>query len=335
MRKDPKPSFKSILSRILWAAAATGFLFLFFGGIRLNDREKCREVLVRIVDQGQTGFLNAARIRNLVIHNPELDPLGRPLSSLAPDSLELLVEKNPWVARAKVYVDDRVRLHIDISQKIPLARIFTLRGTSFFLDTRGERVPLMEQGSARVPVFTGYPLKPDSLLKAQVTGISRYLAQNPFWNAQISQIQITPQGWFEFIPEVGDQVIVFGDGSDMKQKFENLFVFYRKVLGAEGWNKYDTINIAYRREIVCTRADTSRRSHLPVAVHLQSPGSSQTGPSRSGQASIHLPEASLASLQGENPGSGAKNRSLTKTGKPGSIKKLPSLTTKKTNHHEH
>ena len=64
------------------------------------------------------------------------------------------------------------------------------------------------------------------------------------------------EGWegdFELIPLVGKQLIILGDANDIKEKFDNLQIFYKQGLSHEGWDKYDTINLKYRNQVVCTK----------------------------------------------------------------------------------
>jgi cell division protein FtsQ len=73
--------------------------------------------------------------------------------------------------------------------------------------------------------------------------------------AQVEQLMITPDRRFEFVPKLGDQVIVFGEGTDIEKKFTKLLAFYKEGLNKVGWNKYSRINIAFENEVVCTRKD--------------------------------------------------------------------------------
>ena len=50
-------------------------------------------------------------------------------------------------------------LHISVEEKEPVARIFTTAGKSFYIDNEGEKMPLSDKMSARVPVFTNFPDK--------------------------------------------------------------------------------------------------------------------------------------------------------------------------------
>jgi cell division protein FtsQ len=83
--------------------------------------------------------------------------------------MEAMVEKNPWVSNAEMFLDNNQVLQVRIEERQPVARVFTLDGNSFYLDSAALRLPLSDKISARVPMFTRFPIgkpvlaKPDSL----------------------------------------------------------------------------------------------------------------------------------------------------------------------------
>jgi cell division protein FtsQ len=106
-------------------------------------------------------------------------------------------------------------------------------------------------------VFTGFPANlkkwrtaSDKRMVQQIREVSLYLLSNPFWMAQVSQIDITPAREFEIIPTIGNHVIEFGDGTEYENKFNRLFVFYKQVLSKTGMEKYDRIKVQYDKEVI-------------------------------------------------------------------------------------
>ena len=86
-----------------------------------------------------------------------------------------------------------------IEEREPIARVFTLQGSSFYIDSSCMRLPLSDKLSARVPMFTSFPSdkkilsRPDSLVLNDVKQIAQYIQQDSFLMAQVAQIDITPQ----------------------------------------------------------------------------------------------------------------------------------------------
>ena len=82
--------------------------------------------------------------------------------------------------------------------------------------------------------------------------IVRNLQADTFWNTQISQVVMDTAGTFELVPVLGNQKIVFGDTSRMRDKFDNLFAFYKTVLNRIGWDKYETLDLRFKGQVIAS-----------------------------------------------------------------------------------
>jgi len=72
----------------------------------------------------------------------------------------------------------------------------------------------------------------------------------------------------ELIPKVGNHLIIFGDTSQMSQKFENLILFYRKGLTKVGWDKYNIINLKFKNQVVCSKKYQMGTSEIIVGLDI-------------------------------------------------------------------
>ncbi len=75
----------------------------------------------------------------------------------------------------------------------------------------------------------------DRKLVKQIKELSLYLLKDPFWMAQVSQIDITPAREFEMVPTIGNHLIEFGDGNDYEKKFRRLYVFINRFWQKPEW----------------------------------------------------------------------------------------------------
>lgn len=246
---------------LLWGMALSGFVVLLVAAIQDKDAGKCKSIQVKFEGKDDNFFIESKDIKSLITKDKSLNPIGKRIGEINISRLEALVDQDPWVKNAEIYFDNGQRLNIKITQREPVARVFTFSGNSFYLDAAGEHIPVSSRYAARVPVFTGFPTdaeklqKADSLLSAQIVDMGSYIGSNPFWMAQVEQLMITEDRRFEFIPKLGDQVIAFGEGIDIDKKFTKLLAFYKEGLNKVGWNNYTRINIAFDDEVVCTRKD--------------------------------------------------------------------------------
>jgi cell division protein FtsQ len=157
-------------------------------------------------------------------------------------------------------------LQVNVSEREPVARIFTTAGTTFYIDTAIAMLPLSEKFSARLPVFTDFPSdkkvlsNADSSLLRSVKKISLAIQKDSFCMALIDQVDITSQRTFEFVPKIGNNIIVFGDATDVIEKLNKIKIFYKEIMTKAGWNYYTVINVQYKNEIVAKRKDAEDKS---------------------------------------------------------------------------
>ena len=87
--------------------------------------------------------------------------------------MESVLRKNSWIRDVQIYFDNNDILKIRVQERQPAARVFTISGNSFLIDSSGVQMPLSEKNVFRLPVFTGYPsekfgLGKDSALNRQI-----------------------------------------------------------------------------------------------------------------------------------------------------------------------
>jgi cell division protein FtsQ len=227
---------------------------------------------------------------NLSIHYGAADPLvtkvnidsivrktagslkGKPLGYINIGAIENAIRKEPYVAKASVYENNKGTVFIDIKQREPLLRIINKRYESFYLDESGVLLPTNPDFSARVLVANGdiedsyiknrnYKVNimvlSDSIyydsLMTSLYKLAMYISHDTFLKAQINQIYVNDLHEFELIPRVGEHVILLGKAEDLEEKFHKLYAFYRLGLNKIGWNKYNVINIKFKNQVVCSK----------------------------------------------------------------------------------
>ncbi len=158
---------------------------------------------------------------------------------------------------------------IDISLRQPVARIFNIDGSSCYLDKAGTLMPLSTNYTAHILSVTGnineidYSknvdeiINNDSLKTIEILDdlyeICSYVCSDEFLSAQFTQVHINTYNEFELIPRVGNHRVLFGDASNIAGKFKKLELFYTEGLSRAGWENYDTINVMYKSQVVCSK----------------------------------------------------------------------------------
>jgi len=183
---------------------------------------------------------------------------SRSVRTVEIDRLEHVLEKDPLVQNADVYIDARDVVRVSVTQREPVIRIIDKDGWNYYLDKNGRRMPLSKHFTARVVVATGKipAYVPDYLqrkrhLLRHLFLLSQDLRNDPFMSAMIGQIFVSSNGDFILAPLIGDQKIVFGKYEDAQDKIQNLKIFYREAMPFEGWRKYRSIDVRFRGQVIC------------------------------------------------------------------------------------
>ena len=253
-------NIRRVIFICIWVLAGAGFVVLLIAAVNARNHQVCKGYEIEIKDADKALFIDKKDIEKVLTANKTVVLKNKPVKSIDLNIIEARLKKESWIKDAEIYFDNSEKLKVIVEHRIPIARMVSSSGGSFYIDSSGQRMPLSEKMSAKLPVFTGYPIDSkknrtpaERKLIREIKELSMFLLNDPFWMAQISQIDITPQKEFEMVPTIGNHIIEFGDGSDHEAKFKKLFVFYKQVLSKAGMDKYKIIKIQYNNEVIGVR----------------------------------------------------------------------------------
>jgi cell division protein FtsQ len=252
---NAKAAIRKALFISVWLTIGAGMLTLLIAAIGKKNHGLCRDYSITIKSRQNNFFIDEKDVQKLLVAAMNGNIKGQQVSLFHLHQLEQLLEDNDWVNDAELYFDNHDVLHISITEREPIARIFTIAGNSFYIDSIGRKMPLSDKMSARVPVFTGFPERKimagkDNLLLNDVRTMAKFIYNDPFWLALAAQVDITPEKTFEMIPVVGNQIIKLGNGENIDQKLHRLFIFYKQVLSKTGFDKYKVIDVQYAGQVI-------------------------------------------------------------------------------------
>jgi len=256
---EKRYNIKNILVNTVWIMLGMGTIVLLVAAINKKDNNQCKAVEISIKGVQNNFFIDKSDVTQMLEKMNFGTLKGRAITAFDLAGMEGILEKSEWIKNAELYFDNNDVLKINITEREPIARIFNSDGNSFYIDSSITKLSLSDKFSARLPVFTNFPAGGNSLSKSdknlltEIKNISLCILQSPFWMAQIEQVDITPQGSFEMIPKIGNQVIVFGSAENYEEKFNNLFIFYKNVQSRVGWNKYSTLNVSYKNQVIAVK----------------------------------------------------------------------------------
>jgi cell division protein FtsQ len=245
------------MKTIGWSLLGLSCMVLLVAAMKSKGTETCRDIAITIEGATEHVFVKKADVVNVLSENNI--HAGENLNDIDIGKLEGQLEQNAWIQDAELFFDNKQILHMKIFEREPIARIFPMQGSSFYIDSTALRLPISENAVARLIVFTSFPSdkkvlsKPDSLVLADVKKIALYIKQDSFLTAQTAQVNITQHGTYELIPVVGDQVIRIGNADSLDEKFTKLRAFYTQIWSKVGFEKYSVIDIQYHGQVVAVK----------------------------------------------------------------------------------
>ncbi len=264
-------NWKNILIKVLWSLAAIAMIVLFVFAWRAKTAKKI--AAIDIVLSGNTGgflFMDEKEILKLI--NEQGVQVGMPVPAVDLNKIEQVLLATKWVEKTSIYIDNLQQLKINIEQRVPIARVFTASGNSFYIDKVAQKLPLRQLSVLRLPVFTGFPSdmdklsKPDSIVLQNILKFATVIQKDSFFIAQVAQINITPNGEFEIIPTIGDHTVLVGSVDQLEDKLNRLFTFYKKVLVPSGINAYQVLDLRFNHQLVALKKGLQPIEYIPGAM---------------------------------------------------------------------
>lgn len=245
---------------LMLTACIIGLVVLTSFNAHRQDEIVCENVDIAIDHESGMFFLDIEDVKGILLHQFGDSVKGDQLQKIDVGRIEKVLENDAYVQDAETWLDANGELHIKIVQKQPIARVINKYGVNYYINENANKIPISGKFTTRVPVVTGNIQEGtynsnmiETPVLNNVLKLTRFIHNNTFWNAQIEQISVADNGSYVLIPKLGDHKIEFGGIDNMEEKFHKLEIFYADGLSYAGWEKYETIKLDYKGQIVCVK----------------------------------------------------------------------------------
>jgi cell division protein FtsQ len=246
---------KKILFIFGWVCLVGCIGFTIYYAYMQREGVRCQSIVVKI-NPNSPRFLDEDEIAEMVEKSGE-PIIGQKLSSININKLEAKLASFSTLDNVEIFrkVDSkgfsfRGKLVISVDERTPVVRIKNSKD-DYYLDQNGVKIPVTRKYIDRILIATG--TIPDEKTEKSFLKMADYINKDNFWRAQIEQVFIQANGELLMLPQVGDYLIEFGPPDDCELKFRNLKAVYQQGFKNLGWNKYKTISVKYRNQVVCTK----------------------------------------------------------------------------------
>lgn len=192
-------------------------------------------------------YLTEDAVNKLLIQNYG-SVKNRPKEQVVLNTIEEVIESNPMVKNAQVYLTVDNKLVSKIVQRKPIGRV---EGVSkFYLDDEGKRMPLSRHHSARVPIITG-KITGKGLEDAYT--ILNYINKDDFLRKNVIGIHIEDEDNYQLRFRLENFVVNLGDVENLDEKFRNFMAFYVKATKDKTLEDYAIVSLEFDNQVVCTK----------------------------------------------------------------------------------
>ncbi|MEO5943405.1 MAG: hypothetical protein ABIP30_14365 [Ferruginibacter sp.] len=253
---NKKINIKKVLFSLLWVTIGISTVVLLVAAVKSKENKVCKSIEINIHGVNNNFFIDKKDVLAIINKYSGGSTTGEKVQSFDLRQMEAALKKDVWIRNAELFFDNNNVLQVSVEEREPVARIFTVGGDTYYIDSSATMLPLSDKFSARVPVFTDFPSNAkvlshiDSALLLDIRNMSKEIQSDSFLMAMIDQVDITKDRAFEMTPKIGNQEIFFGDATDAAAKFRKLKLFYKNIIEHTGWNHYSSIDLQYDNQVV-------------------------------------------------------------------------------------
>jgi len=237
--------FTWINIRLVLLLGLVVFLFSF-----ASHRNSTRKIIkTQIVFEDQTPlFLSEQMVNKLLIEkNNNVKTLNKVALDLK--SVEDCLKSNEYIQNAEVFLTIDGVLKIQVKQRVPLARVFD-NESSFYIDSKGDKMSLSDTYAARVPLVSG---EVNKVKTEQLSKVMEKIEADDFLKKNIIGVQVLPNGNIIMKNRNYDFIIEFGSTFNIERKFYNYKAFFQKAVTDSTLTKYKRINLKFTQQVVCVK----------------------------------------------------------------------------------
>lgn len=222
-------------------------IFLFSFTSKRNGQRKLAKS--EVVFNGDSPLFVSQEIVNKLLIENKINASGIQKDKLDLNKLENSINNHNMIEKSEVFVSIDGVLKAVIQQKTPMVRVFDESG-SFYIDYKGDKMPLSTIYAARVPLVSGTITDENS---KDLNELFQFIHQDDFLKKNIIGIQVLPGGSLKMMNRNFNFEIDFGKAVNIERKFSNYKAFFQKASLDSSLYNYKKINLKFTQQVVCTK----------------------------------------------------------------------------------
>jgi cell division protein FtsQ len=222
-------------------------IFLYSFSLKKNSERKINKIEVKF-ESNENMFLTHEMVNNLLIQNMgDASRIQKDKVDLS--TLENSLNHHEMIEKAEVFSTIDGFLNTRITQKTPILRVIS-DDDSYYLDSKGNKISLSTNFSARVPLVIGEISKEKS---KPYLFLFDQIKRDEFLSKNITGAQIMPSGNVVLTNRSYDYKIVFGKPINVADKLKNYKAFFQHAIKDSLIKNYKEVNVMFTHQVVCKK----------------------------------------------------------------------------------
>ena len=238
---------KNIVINLQLLAILILVVFLYSFASNRNDKRKIAKPEIELLNS-ESPFVTHEMVNNLLKDN-----FGGSFSiqkdRVNLKKIEQNINKHNLIENSQVFLSVNGSFKTVIKQKIPIARVF-YNNASFYIDYKGNKMPLSDNFTARVPLVYG---DINSRYNQNFVALLQTIYQDDFLKKNIIGLKIALDGSIIMKNRNYSYDIIFGRPIHINKKYDNYKAFFQKAVQDTLIDYYKKVNLKFTKQVVCTK----------------------------------------------------------------------------------
>ena len=238
---------KNIVINLQLLAILILVVFLYCFASNRNDKRKIAKPEIELLNS-ESPFVTHEMVNNLLKDN-----FGGSFSiqkdRVNLKKIEQNINKHNLIENSQVFLSVNGSFKTVIKQKIPIARVF-YNNASFYIDYKGNKMPLSDNFTARVPLVYG---DINSRYNQNFVALLQTIYQDDFLKKNIIGLKIASDGSIIMKNRNYSYDIIFGRPIHINKKYDNYKAFFQKAVQDTLIDYYKKVNLKFTKQVVCTK----------------------------------------------------------------------------------
>lgn len=238
---------KNIVINLQLLAILILVVFLYSFASNRNDKRKIAKPEIELLNS-ESPFVTHEMVNNLLKDN-----FGGSFSiqkdRVNLKKIEQNINKHNLIENSQVFLSVNGSFKTVIKQKIPIARVF-YNNASFYIDYKGNKMPLSDNFTARVPLVYG---DINSRYNQNFVALLQTIYQDDFLKKNIIGLKIASDGSIIMKNRNYSYDIIFGRPIHINKKYDNYKAFFQKAVQDTLIDYYKKVNLKFTKQVVCTK----------------------------------------------------------------------------------